>query len=309
MGFQKAKREKIYPKIALIGPSGAGKSYTALRLASGYVSKLDGNKKIYYIDSEGGRGKYYADKFDYEYCEIKEPYSPEKYIQIIDEALSCDDCGAIIVDSTSHEWSGKGGILEQHSNMPGNSYTNWSKLTPRHNRFIDKILYAPVCIITTVRGKDAYVLEDKNGKQVPKKVGVGGEQRGNFEYEMTVAFNIDQNSHVATASKDNTGLFDNKYNVLTEDDGKNIYDWANSGEAPAKKPEVVKPKPDKQEFDVDSASLDELHTVLMTLCKEKAKVNRKALSNALTGIEGKNPNNITDINIAKETYKKLIVIE
>ena len=313
MAFTKAKREKIYPKIALIGPSGSGKSFTALRLGTGYVKKLGGNKKIYYIDSEGGRGKYYANKFDYEYCEIAEPYSPENYIKLINEAVSCDDCGVLILDGISPEWSGKGGVLEQHANMPGNSYTNWAKLTPRHNKFVDKLLYAPVCIITTVRGKDEYVLEDKNGKQVPKKVGVGGEQRGNFEYEMTVAFNIDQNTHVASASKDNTGIFDNQFNVLTEEDGARIYDWANSGEAPAvpKKPvETVKAESAQpSEFNLETATLDDLHKELFELCKQKATVDHDALETALKEAKTRNPYKIEDINVAKELYKKLIEIK
>ena len=322
MAFTKAKREKIYPKIALIGPSGSGKSYTALRLATGYVKKLGGNKKIYYIDSEGGRGKYYADKFDYEYCEITEPYSPEKYISTIKDAVSCEDCGVLIVDSTTHEWSGKGGMLEQHSNMPGNSYTNWAKLTPRHNKFVDELLYAPCCMITTVRGKDEYILEEKNGKQVPKKVGVGGEQRGNFEYEMTVAFNIDQDTHVATASKDNTGLFDNTYNVLTEEDGAKIYDWANSGKAVTvakPKAKVEEKKEEKTEskdntstetgFNPNTATLDEFHSELLELCKEKAKIDRPKLMEVLKDIKGSNPNNIKDIEVAKEVYKNLIEIK
>ena len=29
--------------------------------------------------------------------------------------------------------------------------------------------------------------------------------------------------------KDNTGLFNNRYDVLTEKDGEALYDWANSG--------------------------------------------------------------------------------
>ncbi len=298
MAFKKAKREKIYPKIALIGPSGSGKSYTALRLATGYLKKLGSDKKIYYIDSEGGRGKYYADKFDYEYCEITEPYSPEKYIDTIKDAVSCDDCGVLIVDSTTHEWSGKGGMLEQHSNMPGNSYTNWAKLTPRHNKFVDEILYAPVCMITTVRGKDEYVLEEKNGKQVPKKVGVGGEQRGNFEYEMTVAFNIDQDTHVASASKDNTGLFDNTYNVLTEEDGAKIYDWANSGKAVA-----VQPKE-------KVATVEDLHKQVIDLATKKGGSKSKKVMDIMkkytpTG----NPNAITDTKELEKLINELTKLE
>lgn len=52
----------------------------------------------------------------------------------------------IIIDSISHEWEGAGGILETHSNMTGNSYTNWSKLTPRHNSFVQQILQSLVHI-------------------------------------------------------------------------------------------------------------------------------------------------------------------
>ena len=38
---QKAVREKISVKIALMGSSGCGKSYSALRLASGMASEIE----------------------------------------------------------------------------------------------------------------------------------------------------------------------------------------------------------------------------------------------------------------------------
>ena len=42
-GFQvkKAKREKIYCKIALMAPSGGGKTYSALRLATGMAAEIE----------------------------------------------------------------------------------------------------------------------------------------------------------------------------------------------------------------------------------------------------------------------------
>ena len=61
------------------------------------------------------------------------------------------------------------------------------------------------------RGKDEYTLEEKNGKQTPKKIGMGYKQRDNTEYEYTITFNIDQATHVASAMKDNTHLFENRY--------------------------------------------------------------------------------------------------
>lgn len=225
-GFQKAKKEKIYLKVLLAGASGSGKSYSALKLATGIVNKMGG--RIAAIDTEAGRIRYYANEFDFDDLQLSEPYTPEKYIEAITQAVD-GGYSVLIIDSITHEWNY---ILDQVDKIPGtNSYTKWGKLTPRHNKFTEKMIQSPINIIATVRGKDAYVLEqDKNGKQVPKKVGLGYTQRDGLEYEYTVTFNIDQTNHVATAQKDNTHLFENKYEMLTEKDGEALYEWANSGE-------------------------------------------------------------------------------
>ena len=228
-GFTKAKKEKIYLKVLLAGASGSGKSYSALKLATGIINKAGG--RIAAIDTEAGRIRYYANEFDFDDLQLEEPYTPEKYIDAINQAVD-GGYNVLIIDSITHEWNY---ILDQVDKIPGtNSYTKWGKLTPRHNKFTEKIIQSPINIIATVRGKDAYVLEqDKNGKQVPKKVGLGYTQRDGLEYEYTVTFNIDQTNHVSTAQKDNTHLFENRYEMLTEKDGEALYDWANSGEEPA----------------------------------------------------------------------------
>ncbi|MDF2503880.1 AAA family ATPase [Clostridium sp.] len=238
MGFKKAVREKVYVKTAVIGASGSGKSYSSLRVATGMAQAMAKDLgiapfskpevRIAYIDSEGGRGKYYANEFDYDYMELKAPYTPEKYIDSIEEAI---DAGykIIIVDSITHEWAGKGGCLEIISNMPGNnSFVKWNKVTPRHNKFIDAILFSQAHIFATIRGKDKYVLEDNDGKSVPKKIGLGGVQRDDTEYEYTLTFNISQDTHIAEATKDNTHLFEKTYDELTEKSGIALYKWANS---------------------------------------------------------------------------------
>lgn len=225
-GFQKAKKEKIFLKILLAGASGSGKSFSALRLATGIVNKTGG--RIAAIDTEAGRIRYYANEFDFDDLQLTEPYTPEKYIDAITQAVE-GGYDVLIIDSITHEWNY---ILDQVDKIPGtNTYTKWGKLTPRHNKFTEKIIQSPINIIATVRGKDAYVLEqDKNGKQIPKKVGLGYTQRDGLEYEYTVTFNVDQANHVASAQKDNTHLFENKYEILTEKDGEALYDWANTGE-------------------------------------------------------------------------------
>lgn len=225
-GFQKAKKEKIWLKVLLAGASGSGKTYSGLRLAQGIVSKAGG--RIAAIDTENGRIRYYASEFDFDDQQLEFPYTPESYTEAIQEAV---DAGytTLIIDSITHEWNY---ILDQVDKIPGtNSYTKWAKLTPRHDKFKEFILQAPIHIIATVRGKDAYVLEqDKNGKQIPKKVGLGYTQRDGLEFEYTVTFNVDQTNHVADATKDNTHLFEGRYEVLTEKDGVALYEWANSGE-------------------------------------------------------------------------------
>lgn len=227
MAFQKAKREKIWVKALLSGPSGSGKTYSALKLATG-LAKACGSD-IAAIDTENGRIRYYADEFDFDDMQLAD-FTPEAFIKGIDEAVEAG-YKVLIIDSASAEWKK---LNEIHDAMPGNSFQNWSKVKPRHEKLMEKILSAPLHIIVTARGKDEYVLEDKNGKQVPKKVGVGSVQENGIEYNYTVSFNVDQETHVAVAAKDNTHLFENRYEKLSERDGVALYEWANKGDTFAK---------------------------------------------------------------------------
>lgn len=217
--FSKAKKTGLKIRVALIGPSGSGKTFSALRIATGIGGRVG------LLDTECGRAKYYADEFDFDYIQMEAPFKPERYIEVI-KAAAIEGLDTLIIDTTSHEWSGKGGILEENSAMGGNSYTNWNKLTPRHNAFIDAIIQSPINIIATLRGKDEYVLTEKNGKQTPQKVGMGAVMRDGFEYEMTCSFMINQESHAADVMKDNTHIFTG-CEVLTEEHGKRLKAWAN----------------------------------------------------------------------------------
>lgn len=287
ISFQKAKREQLWLKILLAGPSGSGKTYTALRLASGIAKEC--NSRIAAIDTENGRIRYYANEFDFDDIQFEAPFTPENYIEAIEAAV---DGGykVLIIDSSTHEWDY---CLDVHNKMPGNSYTNWAKITPRHDAFIEKMLQSPIHIITTVRGKDEYVLEEKNGKQTPKKVGLGYKQRDGMEYNYTCTFNIAQDTHIASVMKDNTHLFEDRYDVLTEKDGKALYEWANSGEAPAPKKVVAK----KAEETID-AVIAEIKAVVDE--KTNDGVSRDAISAAIKSVAGSaNYNKITDINVAK----------
>jgi len=81
-----------------------------------------------------------------------------------------------------------------------------------------------------MRTKQDYVLNEKNGKLVPEKVGLKSVQRDNVDYEFTIVLDMDM-KHFAKASKDRTNLFMDKPEfVITSDTGKVILDWCNEGQ-------------------------------------------------------------------------------
>ena len=111
--------------------------------------------------------------------------------------------------------------------MVGNSYTNWNKLTPRHNSFIQHILQSPAHIIGTIRSKQDYVLSEKNGKMVPEKIGLRGVTREGLDYEFTLLFELDIN-HNCKATKDRTSVFTGKPEfIVTPEIGQRILTWCN----------------------------------------------------------------------------------
>jgi len=166
MQLQKATRKKVKLRLGLSAVSGGGKTYSALLLAYGLVGDWS---KIAVIDTENNSASLYSHLGEYNALELSAPYTPERYIQAI---KACEDAGmeCIIIDSITHEWDGKGGILEIHSSMTGNSFTNWSSITPRHQKFIDAILQSSCHVITTVRRKTEYEMI-KDGLELLQKYG------------------------------------------------------------------------------------------------------------------------------------------
>jgi hypothetical protein len=222
MQLQKASRKKASIKMSLQGPSGSGKTYSSLLIAHGLCNDWS---KIAVIDSENHSSELYSHLGSYNVLQLSAPYTPEKYVQAIE---ACGQAGmqVIIIDSISHEWEY---ILESHAGMTGNSFTNWQKIGLRHKSFIQAVLNAKAHIIVTTRTKQDYVLNERNGRMVPEKVGLKAIQREGLDYEMTLVFDLTM-KNTATASKDRTGLFCGKPEQrLNIDIVKVIYNWCNSG--------------------------------------------------------------------------------
>jgi len=260
--------------------------------------------KILMANTEGSRGRYYANEFDYDIIDLTEPFIPEQFIEAIDFAID-NGYDILIMDSTSPEWDGKGGCLELQQKA-GGTYQAWAKVTPRHDAFINKIAISPIHLIATMRGKDQYEVEkDDKGKMSVRKLGVGAKQRDGFEYEFTCTFTIDNKSHMAESQKDNTHIFENdSATLLTEKHGIKIIEWANSSDIEPtvpKKFEATKVTQETVEEDLKALKKD-----IIALCTELGgSQNEDLMTIVKKHAKNGNPNSIKEIGKAKELFDEL----
>lgn len=290
-GFQKAKREQIWVKVLFTGPSGSGKTYSALRMATGFAAKEGG--RVAFVDTENGRVRYYANEFDFDEMQLTAPYTSEKYMDAIALAISAG-YHILVIDSLSHEWLWCNDVV---NNMPGNSFQNWGKVkTQHHNKLMEQVIQSPIHIFATARGKDKWSIEEKDGKKTPRKVGEGSVQSDDVEYNYTVTFNLTQDSNVATCTKDNTHIFEGRYEKITEEDGKKLYDWANTGEKPA-------PKPVEEFVPATGRSISDIHKEIKDAVAEKLNggFERTQMVEVIKGVCGvANYQKIEDAEIAEK---------
>lgn len=228
MQLQKATRKKSKLRLNISGPAGSGKTYSALLMAKGLVGNWE---KIAVIDTENGSASLYDHLGPFQALDLQAPFSPERYIEAIETCVKAGmEC--IIMDSSSHEWSGQGGCIEineqlAQSKFKGNTWSAWSQTTPRHDAFVQRVLQCPIHVITCTRSKMETVMTDD--KKV-KKLGMKDIQREGWEYELTVSLLLDRDTHTAIASKDRTELFEGKDPfVITEKTGEQIRKWCEQG--------------------------------------------------------------------------------
>lgn len=223
MQFKRAERKRTFIKLAITGPSGSGKTYSALRLATGL------GKRIALLDTENGSGELYADLCPYDAAQIAPPYTAEAFIEGIRGAVRAG-YDVLIIDSISHAWAGDGGLLSQKEAMDargGHKGANWAPITKLYEQFKAELLHSPIHLITTMRSKTEYIIEEGRGGAM-KKVGLAPVMRDGIEYEFTVVFDIAAD-HTAIATKDRTNLFSSLTGRITEEHGERIARWLEGG--------------------------------------------------------------------------------
>jgi|SRR5882672_313552 len=203
--FAPATRETAKARIALQGPGGSGKTKSALRIAEGLAM----GGPIGVVDTERGTALKYApvpgrpDIESHEFAHLPMAVcSPENLIAAVAAAEQAR-LAVLIIDSWSHFWAGKGGLLarvDQESKKPGHfggSYTAWAPVNELEQDMLDALLNFPGHVIVTMRTKNDYEME---GKKVTK-VGVKTVQREGAEYEVDVVIDMIEGTGTVTKTR------------------------------------------------------------------------------------------------------------
>ena len=191
MPFTEATDKGLHLRLALTGPSGGGKTYTALMLATAIGDKVG------VIDTEYKRALHYAGKFKFLHNPLDD-YTVEGYVNAMKEAVDIG-CDVLVIDSISHAWMGKDGVLEMVDRAKprygDNEWGAWSEGTPLQNRFVEALnrVNMKMHLIVTMRAKTKWTLEPgRNGKLAPRAVGLGMEQRKGMEFEYPWRISMNQ---------------------------------------------------------------------------------------------------------------------
>jgi hypothetical protein len=309
LGFQKATKGKKPARIVLGGVSGAGKTYTALTFAK-HLQKVTG-KRTAAIDTEHYRMSLYADKFDFDVNNFEPPFDPRTLIDIIHSIEKSGDYGTLIVDSSTHYYSGEGGLLEivqdaAKSKYGGNQYAGWAVGTPIQNDLIDAIIRSPLHMIFCTRAKQGYAetTNEKGGKKY-EKVGMELQQRDGFEFDFDFALVMDMDNN-ANVTKGMgyvpTGMYIKKPDESTMEKILKSINENSTDEVTVPPVRPATPKPEEILLGVKNE--------LIEMCKARGASKNEELMKIVKSYEPSgNVNKIKDVAVLREMIEKIKPLE
>jgi AAA domain len=227
--FTKATKESAKIRLGIDGPSGSGKTYTGLLLGT----FMAGTDRLAVIDTENRSASKYSDLFDFDTLALTN-FHPEHYVEAIHDAEEAG-YGALLIDSLSHAWTGRGGVLEMHDRAAAklrgsNSWAAWRDVTPEHNKLVDALVQCQTHLIVTLRSKTEYVQErDSEGKATVRRVGMAPIQRDGLEYEFDVFGSMDIDNRLVIVKTRCPAVNGQVYVKPDESFGTVLLDWVTSG--------------------------------------------------------------------------------
>lgn len=218
--FRKAARQKLKASIMIEGLQGSGKSGLALLIGRALAGNWD---KVYAIDTENksldlfqgvkmNTGDAFGE-FNKVDLTLAEGFAPSKYLALREAAI---EAGAevVVMDSISHMWNGKGGLLDSVAKAQAaglDNYRSWGTDDNRREKQLltDIVRSNRAHIITTVRLKEKFGLEFDETRGKNKVVSLGEQQiqQDGLKYEpdlvlrMVAPGNMDGTNPVVTVLK------------------------------------------------------------------------------------------------------------
>ncbi len=239
--FHRATKSAQKLRAAVFGPSGSGKTFSSLRIASAMADR------IAVIDTERGSASKYADRFQFDTCELTDK-TIRGYVETIKAAASAG-YGVLIIDSLSHAWQELLAEVDRlaKAKYKGNTWSAWSEGTPAQRALVDAILDYPGHVLATMRSKTEWTTEATGGgKSRPVRVGLAPEQGKGIEYEFDLLLELSVD-HVAHVIKDRTGKFqDQTIEKPGEKFGRALLEWLSEGEPVPPKETNQGPQPEAQ---------------------------------------------------------------
>lgn len=196
--FRTAQRLQCKASIQLQGLSGKGKSGAALAIADA-LAQHDW-PSIYCIDTENRSLDLYAGlllhtgehvgPFNVVDLTAEDGFRPSDYASLRELAIA-NGAKVVIMDSISHMWQYKGGVLDMVSTITaklpsGNKYVAWGDkdVVAEKNKIFDLIRSRFVHTITTVRVKEKMeITKNDEGRSELKSLGEQQLQMPDLKYE------------------------------------------------------------------------------------------------------------------------------
>lgn len=175
--FAPAARLGSHIIVTAYGVSGCGKTLSLLLLGRGLAGP---NGKLGMIDTETGRGRIYANRVPggYLYGELTPPFTPERYIEAIDDAEKAG-VEVLIIDQASSEWEGIGGVLEMaetgksRSGKPLEGLIKWARPKAAHKRYVQRLINSHMHLLIVLRAKEKMKQYTALDRPLPAGIEIG----------------------------------------------------------------------------------------------------------------------------------------